>query len=526
MKTLTAFLSFFLFFLFFTPFRTLHAQSLSGDKDLMEARLRAIYKDLLKTIGDKSDSIPTLRINKDHFRIASLLKDDSGSVIYIDALAIAICQKKFKDRAVQDGLLAFLIAHELSHFYNGDLNENFIDCVTEFDQRQIREKEEKADEFAAYIVYQAGYDALQYVTSFVEELYRRYRPLDLSCSLPAEDRGQLAKSGIKRSENLIALNKAAHYLFVAGHYGKALPIYEYLLSMIKFKEIYNNLGAIHLYGHTNATTDTFTYCYPMPIALEFPRQRDGTERNYFSISKAIQYLRQGLQYDQDNFTLLTNLCSAYLQLGQLIAARKIIDDLNDIKKKSAIEFNTLKILTAICKDQQVRAQRLLPAVEKLLNDVTQNTSLPEIYTKIATCNLAYMEDRKPRSGPCIVKELKTERLEEFNDKFGKGSIVIPLIESRELSLQLQQFSQSKHIEGRIGGKSIFIGLTSSIRLKDFQHIGKGSRFKEIKAIIDNRGLATRLFPYKGGSFFIVDRLGLIFRLNEADVVVEWAYLSA
>lgn len=523
MKTLTVFLSFFLFFLFFTA---VQAQSSIAEKDAMEARLKKIYKDLLKTIGDINGKTPSLKVNRNHFRIASLLKNDTGSVIYIDALAMDICLKKFKDRAVQDGLLAFLIAHELSHFYNGDLNENFIDCVTEADQQQIKEKEEKADEFAAYAVYQAGYDALKYVTPFVEELYRRYRPLDLSCSLPAEDRGKLAESGVKRSEKLIALNQAAHYLFVAGHYSKALPIYKYLLSMIKFKEIYINLGAIHLYGYTNATIDTFTYCYPMPIALEFPTQRDGGERNYFSISKAIQYLKQGLQYDQNNFTLLTNLCSAYLQLGQLIAAKKIIGDLSNIEKKSAIESSILKTLTAIWEDIPVQSEKARRSTIQLLKEVKGKTGIPLIYKEIANCNLDYIEDRKPRSGPCIVKKLKTERIEEFNAEFGKSQMVISLISSREISLKLEQSSRGQRIKGEIGTDSVLVGVTSSMRLKGFGHIGVGSKLEQIDRAVRQQGFdPPRLFPYRGGSFLIVDKLGLICKLNKIDTLMEWTYVS-
>lgn len=524
MKTLTAFLSFFLFFLLSAPFTSTKAQSFADDKDAKEARLRNIYEDLLEAIGDKSDKIPSLKVNKLPFRIASLLKDDSGSVIYIDALAIDICSQLFDDPALQDGLLAFLIGHELSHFYNGDLNENFIRCVTDETRDLIKKKEEDADEFAAYATYQTGYDALRYIAPFVEELYKRYRPLDLPCSLSAETRGQLAESGIKRSEKLIALNKTAHYLFVAGHYGKALPIYEYVQSMIKFKEIYNNLGAIHLYGYTNATTDTFTYCYPMPIALEFPTQRDSRERNYFSRSKAIKYFQRGLQYERKNFTLLTNLCTAYLQSGQLIAAKKIIDDLEGNKEKSAVESSTLKILTAIWKDRRVDGKEAPRSALKLLEEVNRKTGIPDIYKQMAQCNLDYLEDRKLKNRPCIAKDLKTERIDVLDGR--KGPTIVPLLEDREMRLELQQFSRGQRIKGQIDRRPILVHWSSSMRIKDLDNLGMGSRFKQIEAILHRNGFDLRLFPYQGGSFVVVDAIGLIFKLNQDDVVIEWAYIEA
>lgn len=526
MKTLTAFLSFFLFFLLSAPFTSTKAQSFADDKDAKEARLRNIYEDLLEAIGDKSDRIPSLKVNKHPFRIASLLKDDSGSVIYIDALAIDICSQLFDDPTLQDGLLAFLIGHELSHFYNGDLNENFIRCVTDETRDLIKKKEEDADEFAAYATYQTGYDALRYIAPFVEELYKRYRPLDLPCSLSAKIRGQLAESGIKRSEKLIALNKTAHYLFVAGHYGQALPIYEYIRSMIRFKEIYNNLGALHLYGFANAATDTFTYCYPMPIALEFPSQRDGKERSYFSLQKAIQYLKEGLKYEKKNFTLLTNLCTAYLQSEQPIAAKKIIDDLQGNKEKSAVESSTLKILTAIWEDQQLDGKKAPRSALKLLEETTLKTGIPYIYKQMAQCNLGYLKDRKLKNRPCIAKDLKTESIDVFDGPLGKGPTIVPLLEDREIRLEFQEFSRGQRIKGQIGSRSILVGWSSSMPIKDLDNLGMGSRFKQIEAILHRNGFDLRLFPYQGGSFVVVDAIGLIFKLNQDDVVIEWAYIEA
>ena len=77
-----------------------------------QKRCEKVYKKLLNAIGDKRKTLPVLLVTGRKKRVASYRSKDN--VILIEKAAYDICETMGSD---SESALAFLIGHELTHYY-------------------------------------------------------------------------------------------------------------------------------------------------------------------------------------------------------------------------------------------------------------------------------------------------------------------------------------------------------------------------------------------------------------------------
>lgn|GEM_PF-4726857 len=521
MKTLTGLINFFLFFFLSPQFAS--PQSTLEDEQLVE-RLEAIQDRLLDAIGDKGErkvDFPNVQLRPGKFNMAGLRKNlDRSYTIKIDKLTISTLFTNFPDRQVQDAVLAFLIGHEMSHFYSNEGDKGANPC--EEAPAKVQGWEKKADIYGAFMAERAGYKIQEHILPFFKILYQEYA-VDEDCNLPPDIRANFVKQGELEAQKLAQLYKSGQYLMIAGYYAQALQIFQLVQQKIQFKELYNNLGAVHLFGALNAQQRDYTYCYPVPIAIDFPGSRSATnERTGFSLQQAIAFFKNGLQYDSKDITLLINLSNAYLRLKRKSDTEKTLDQLLVASGQNAIGQVSHKILKAIYDHWQTPQNEL--AIIAQLREVQYQSDIPEIYHFIAGCNIEYIQSGDKKSRPCIGKVAHIYK--GTRKKPGPVTRTLQLWQDDEAIVDQVQYAEGQIIRGQLNDGSFYLRLSKNSPLEILERIRTGSTLQKIRNELEPNGYKVRMIPSQGASFVIIDALGVIYRLDQNDRVAEWVYCES
>ena len=274
--------------------------------------------------GIPYENIPEIRLRASKGMIASF--QVRTNTIYIEKEAIKTCFDFASDEEERKSLIAFLIGHELGHFYEKN-SEDFL-CNGETNPIEL-----KADLEGAMMTRLAGYQLPDIFPGFITRLYEVYNEeiqRHSLCVIPISDRKNMVELANREVERLAALFEVANYLVPFGHYREAREIYSEILGVIQFKELLNNLGALYLYAYLENKKNPITY----PILISLTGINRSKESIFFPkkdlLEESLALFKQADLHYEKGFDIITNMAIIYLILHDFFAAEEKISQLEAV----------------------------------------------------------------------------------------------------------------------------------------------------------------------------------------------------
>ena len=487
-------------------------------------KIDRIYAKLIKAIGDTKQKKPKLEIWNSEKYVAAFSKDKN--LIFIETKALEICNSFDKD---SDDALAFLLGHELAHFYqnhNWDMGfaTSFLTEKETFDSKCKNEQE--ADTYGAFMAYLCGYNIFEVAAPMLEKVYTVYNVPEKINRYPSlEERKTVASKAKTKAKDLIRIYEFANYCTAAGRNIQAKTCYDYLLNFIKTKEIYNNAGLATLaIGLSNKE------CMKYPITLDLSKiitLRAGYE--YFDgkkdlAEKAISYFRRAQNMDMNYIPARINKAIAYTLLDDPKGYDTAIDILKKAESLSVdkTDRDKISLVKAIISFEQGNKENAL----KMLKDIEKNTA-DETIKEFAVYNAEIIQgkDCEQIYMPQISIEDKIDGIDikEISEAF-ENKILLIKEDDRAFYIAFEQKDNSlltRFIIDNDGSKTLFyLHRATSSSLKTKEGIKKGTSHQHIRDAYADCVIIDQ-FHSKGKIVQILNRR-LIFLLNIEGKVTEWS----
>uniref|UniRef100_C6DZB5 Peptidase M48 domain-containing protein n=1 Tax=Geobacter sp. (strain M21) TaxID=443144 RepID=C6DZB5_GEOSM len=200
--------------------------------------------------------------------------------IAIEERAVEVLADLGKDR---DNALAFLLAHELSHFYlrhgwvggfgnafaRTDMGRKMMKAATYED---VLKREAEADYFGGFYGYLAGFDTLGVAPKTLERIYGAFGLADQLPNYPSKsERVAIAQRQQESLKKLIPVYEAGTRLLVLGRYEEAGRLFSYLAQIFPSREMFNNAGVAY-------ALEAVRLLPPGAIPFVYPFELDGETR--------------------------------------------------------------------------------------------------------------------------------------------------------------------------------------------------------------------------------------------------------
>lgn len=367
-------------------------------------RIKKIYEDLVAARGDFRYPVPKLRYRDIDSYVASI--DYRDNTITLERNAYAVCEA-MGDTVIRDAAVAFLLGHELTHFYEkhawrrGFAQDN-ADIQIGQQLQEIQDGvayETEADYLGGFLAYSAGYGAFDRGGDIINNLYEKYELGDTLDNYPTrQNRVILSKRSAKKLQKLVEVFEMANYNLAVGEYESAQLLYEYILRNYQSRELYNNLGMVKVLSvMQRMNPKKLKYKYPTEIDLSLSGDKGGSgipAEDSLQLLQAIRHFNAATNLDPTYAPSYLNKAISYSIIGEIKKARFYLDhevlpianiDTNEYKKT----IEDAHILDAILLDKEnyignkQKAIAILQKISKEPNDIAglnikciNNESLP------------------------------------------------------------------------------------------------------------------------------------------------------
>lgn len=496
------------------PYTTLAFPSVDDDRLADRQLVQSIYRQLQAVIGDKRVDWPAIDIWQVKDQMATYAANDNQ--IYIDQAAVDICRTL---NGQFEAALAFIIGHELTHFYqshkwkNSGFTSRYLMNTADFEQHQDHERQ--ADIYGGFIAYQAGYNILSLVPTLLDALYQGYRiDPDRDLEYPSlAKRKDLTNNALAMAGDLINMYRAANYLAAIGAYDEAFQLYEHVSKNVQFKEVFNNMGVCSLFHLFKMKAPTFLY--PLEMSTRIPLTRTDTYRSEWQLLQDAQrYLGLATDYDPGYTDALLNLLVAHDRAGNELAVENAKSRLL-LLRLTPLQEAKLNIIYGnfhAAKNQEEQAEERYEAVIRMRS----NQSL----SRMAKTNLRALKKGKP-----VVMETPTMPIQKTNPitqginlfSFNRFDVDIELRPGTVFSIAELPNAALSAI--RFNKKVFRFHWITAAEIQ-VQGVGIGSTLEGILQNLDEKAL--QFVGFQEGQFVIDQAAGLIFKINLKGEVEEWA----
>lgn len=200
--------------------------------------------------------------------------------IAIEERAVEVLSGLGKNR---DNALAFLLAHELSHFYlrhgwvgdfgnafaRTDMGRKMMKAAT---YEEVLKREAEADYFGGFYGYLAGYDTLGAAPRALELIYAAFGLADQLPNYPSKaERIAIAQRQQESLKKLIPVHEAGTRLLVLGRYEEAGRLFSHLAQIFPSREMFNNAGVAY-------ALEAVRLLPPGAVPFIYPFELDGETR--------------------------------------------------------------------------------------------------------------------------------------------------------------------------------------------------------------------------------------------------------
>lgn len=296
----------------------------------------AVYDRLVQARGDFRYTVPkfSLSANRDRGAFIQYKKVE----IFLEQDAYKVCASFGPENT--EAAIAFLLAHELTHYYekhawrNGFVEQHadlaigkqldtLMDAVA---------KETEADYLGGFLMYSAGFGTFDKVEELIDRLYADYRLDEHMPGYPSlSDRKALAVRSSEQLKRLIEVFDMANMLTAVGRYSQAYEYYRYVLIQYQSREIYNNVGVVAVLDALQYFSDNeMKFRLPLQLDLESLGSKgdgwgDNREKRDTLLRQAILHFDAAISLDPDYAPAYLNKACAYLLMGDYTRARFYAD---------------------------------------------------------------------------------------------------------------------------------------------------------------------------------------------------------
>jgi hypothetical protein len=400
-------------------------------------RAQTIFNKLIDARGDKSKARPVLKWEDEKSRGAYFLPGTNQ--IYLEASAYKVCMS-FEGR--EDEALAYILAHELIHYYKGHGWEAAFarefegsEMAEQVDEstRDEKQQETESDLLGGFLAYTAGYNTLGIAEDFLKRLYNAYPkwPKEWARSdtkirrYPTlSERIEIAKNTQAELEDLIKIFETANWMVALERYEVALDLYNHILLKYNSRELFNNQGVIQCMAAIELVgKPLIKYGYPLELDAEGRIQFSTRGSNDPKILKAEQLLKDAIKNFKDALQLDPDYLPGLLNLGCTYALRGLIDAEEDEELKG-LYYDYASVYAGDTKWRAVRKNKTklqgdaltllgIIAAETGKGDAAAYFSQAKSLNSLGAVNLKIYQDEDPSSA--IQKLPKPDFPEKIED---------------------------------------------------------------------------------------------------------------
>jgi len=214
---------------------------------------KTVFKNLIEAYanGKGAPDLMIVPLNQLQVKAEYYTAKDGNPIIKIDKQLINICFSLGKDSI---NALAFILSHELSHYYRDDnwcmdyakfkfkLNPAIAKKMKNASE-QNKEKEAIADKEGLLHSGIAGYYSFLVFDRLIDSIYKNYKLKDNLEGYPTKNnRKEINKDAKTDAEEWLSIFNSGKELLNAGKYKEAIDSFKLLSKKFPSREIYNNMG--------------------------------------------------------------------------------------------------------------------------------------------------------------------------------------------------------------------------------------------------------------------------------------------
>jgi len=244
--------------------------------------------------------------------LVDLRKKDGASygdnTIIVEQAAFRVCQSLGPEWF--EGALAFIIAHELAHFFqreqSGASYSGYRSSFLGFDKIAHSQtgREEKADLSGAFNLYLANFSLdTATMSTLIDCLYREYHLPDNLPDYPSKaERKKTAHRTLQQMADLALLYQQAAFFSAFGDWDAAIAAYEAILPHYQGHELYANLGAADARKALfvlDKKADAFgcrKYLFPLETDWDTPLRQETSPIKFYASNDPAYLLKSALEH--------------------------------------------------------------------------------------------------------------------------------------------------------------------------------------------------------------------------------------
>lgn len=433
--------------------------------------------------------------------------------IVIDPRAYQLCLDVVQG---EEDALAFLIAHELVHaFQQRDLGYDspgfFVQSTTleewaENRKRRWRDMETKADIWGAVLCYLSGYRVEEIIPAFIEDLYDTFELKDEDPLYDSRtERLAIAQRAQQDLKQALMLFEMANYLTVLQQYDKSIALYEYLISDFRSAEFYNNLGLSYIMMALPRLPAPYnTLPYPFTLDTE-TRLEQVIKKSQLSPAEMI---RSGIE----QFDAIDALTGEYLPMRINRAAAYHLLSGADPTEKSRY----LQLAQADIDHVMQTAASVYCGSEAELTRLKEKAQLMAAMIALPNIRPAGSSPRGLKPAPRSERYSINEPGYDWRVDLSLGSRISVVGKTFNSSL-LTLYENAEKEEG-----CYLQRITRYMQAVDQKYKGQVYQVGAILPQPIPEKLRKSLPTLQGDYFLIDDHLGIVYKVNAAHRVQEWA----
>lgn len=334
-----------------------------------------VYEKLIQVRGDYRVPVPKFTMVNSIRNVAYV--DYDNLEVVLEKKAFDVC-KKFG--AQQEAAIAFLLGHELTHYYEKHAwRREFIYYYKDLpigqelaDLKDDVVHETEADYLGGFLAYTAGYGLFDKGAELINLLYNEYNlPSSIEGYPSLQDRITLAGRSAKKLNSLVDLFEMGNMLHSIGLYEDALSYYMYVLLQYPSRELYNNIGATAIMCALKLfKKEELTYKFFTELDIESTASRGKVETdlrtNY--LKQAILQLDVAISLDPSYAPAYFNKAVAYALLGDYKRARFYAEVESLSKANNGVYTKTAtdtRVLLALLDAKEGKTAQAEKALEEL-----------------------------------------------------------------------------------------------------------------------------------------------------------------
>lgn len=471
----------------------------------------------------------------------------SEGYIAVEERTVEVLAGLGKDR---DNALAFLLAHELAHFYLhhgwvGDFGNAF--ARTEMGRKMMRaatyeevvKREAEADYFGGFYGYIAGFDTLSAAPKALERIYATFALADQLPNYPSKsERVAIAERVRESLWKLIPVYEAGNRLLVLSRYEEAGRLFTHLAQIFPSREMFNNAGvayaleAVRLFPPAEVP---FVYPFEMDAETRLLNQEQSGKRIARAApegdlaARRIRLLRHALYaFEQANrrdnryATALVNCAAVRSLMGNQdeamrLAASGLALARDEGERITAAHALTVRGIALARTGEAQRARNELEAARQVTPD-------------LAALNIAALEGRTAKlpagaepggiTGPPETVAGFSAR-DNFSRDRDPASFTLAPAEKGEAVIGIKFWKgpdwdvTAVELEGRrldtVATGRDYLGITS-------RGVRVGSPLASLGALY---GAADRIVPSRQGAWYVYNVPGMVFHIDSEAKVAGW-----